>query len=120
VFDALRYACCVQFVPLRTNTYAAPALTLPTDALAAASPTASPPAGTYQGPIAVTLTSATADAVIYYTLDGSAPTRASTRYTGKFQLASSATVRAIAFTELMERARRRLVNRWRASRSRDA
>lgn len=44
----------------------------------------------------VTITSAQEGAVIYYTTDGSAPTTASTRYTGPITLSNTAVVKAIA------------------------
>lgn len=46
--------------------------------------------------MAVNITSASSGATIYYTLDGSAPTTASTRYTGTLALQSAGTVKAIA------------------------
>lgn len=57
-----------------------------------------PPAGaivTY--PTWVTITSATDGADIYFTTDGTEPTRASYRYTGPFQLASGYNINAVAF-----------------------
>jgi hypothetical protein len=48
----------------------------------AATPVFAPPAGAYSAPFTLTLSCATPDAVIYYTLDGSTPTQASTPYTG--------------------------------------
>jgi Tol biopolymer transport system component len=44
----------------------------------------------------VTITSATKDAVIRYTLDNSTPTASSTQYAGPLELTSSAVIRAIA------------------------
>lgn len=57
-----------------------------------------PPSGaivTY--PTWVTITSATDGAEIYFTTDGSEPTRASNRYSGPFQLASGYNINAVAF-----------------------
>lgn len=48
------------------------------------------------GTTTVTLGCATADAKIFYTLDGSEPTTASTEYTAPFSLDATATVKAIA------------------------
>lgn len=50
----------------------------------------------------VTLRTLADDRPIYYTLDGSEPTTASTRYTGPFPLEHSATLRAIAYNEYGE------------------
>lgn len=44
----------------------------------------------------VTITASGADSV-YYTTDGSAPDRSKTKYTGPFAIASSVTVKAIAY-----------------------
>lgn len=45
----------------------------------------------------MTLQTATSEASIFYTTNGSTPTQSSTLYTGAFILTSSATVNAIAF-----------------------
>jgi len=58
-------------------------------------PSFSPVAGSYIGTQSVTITSAGSDA-IYYTLDGSTPTIASTLYTGPVSVAVSLTIKAIA------------------------
>ena len=50
----------------------------------------------------VTLRTLAADRPIYYTLDGSDPTTASTRYTAPFPLERSATLRAVAYNEYGE------------------
>lgn len=52
--------------------------------------------GTYSSTQTVTLTSTTAGAVIFYTLDGSTPTVYSTPYFGALTVSSSETVKAIA------------------------
>jgi hypothetical protein len=59
-------------------------------------PRVAPPAGIYQCPQIVTLTDARANAAIYYTTDGSAPTTASSRYTAPFPISVTDQVRAIA------------------------
>lgn len=62
-------------------------------------PKIQPKSGTYYEPIQVTVTCPTAGAIIYYTLDGSDPTTASTQYTAPFMLNSDATVKAVAELE---------------------
>ena len=59
-------------------------------------PTASPNGSTFSGTQSVTLASATTDAIIYYTTDGSTPSDSGTPYTGAFTLSATATVKAIA------------------------
>jgi hypothetical protein len=61
-------------------------------------PIFSPSAGTYVIPQSVSLSSATSDAVIYYTTDGSKPSAASMRYSGPIQVAQSEAVQAIAIS----------------------
>lgn len=62
----------------------------------AATPTFAPPAGTYSGPQAIAISDAMPGAVIYYTLNGSAPTANSTLYTGPISISSTVTIKAIA------------------------
>jgi hypothetical protein len=52
--------------------------------------------GTYTGTQSVTITGGTAGAAIYYTLNGSVPTTASTPYTGAVSIKASETLKAIA------------------------
>ena len=63
----------------------------------AATPVISPPGGDFLNQLAVTMTTSTAGATIYYTLDGSEPTTASSLYAGPISLTTSAAVRARAF-----------------------
>lgn len=72
-----------------------PAITAPAKG-AAAAPVFSPPPGTYKAPI--TITTATAGATIYYTTDGSSPSRkTSPVYKGPIQLAATTTLKAFAY-----------------------
>jgi chitobiase/beta-hexosaminidase-like protein/beta-propeller repeat-containing protein len=66
------------------------------DPLPAAMPTFKPPGGTYHLPRAVSLSSATRGATIYYTTDASAPTTASARYTRPILVFRTTTIKAIA------------------------
>src|SRR6266852_2356724 len=61
-----------------------------------ATPSFSPPAGTYSSPQMVTISDATAGATIYYTTDGTTPTTASTVFTGPIAVSSTETIKAIA------------------------
>jgi hypothetical protein len=60
-----------------------------------ATPDFSPAAGTYTSAQSVTISDATADATIYYTTNGTAPTTSSTRYTGAITVSSTETLKAI-------------------------
>ena len=64
----------------------------------AATPTFSPPAGTYSSTQSVTLSSTTSGSTIYYTTDGSTPTAGSSVYVVglPIQVNASQTIRAIA------------------------
>ena len=62
----------------------------------AAAPTISPNGGTFSVTQNVTLSTATPSATIYYTLDGSTPTSASTLYAGPIAISANTTIKAIA------------------------
>jgi len=62
----------------------------------AGTPMFSPAGGTYTGTQSVTLTSATPGATIYYTVNGSAPTTASARYSGAIAVSGNTTIEAMA------------------------
>ena len=64
--------------------------------LQAATPTFSIAAGTYTSTQTVAIADTTSAAVIYYTLDGSTPTTASTKYATPIAVSSSETIEAIA------------------------
>ena len=61
-----------------------------------ATPTFNPAAGTYSSAQSVTISCATAGASIYYTMDGSVPTTASTLYASPVNVSASVTIKAIA------------------------
>jgi len=67
-----------------------------TGSLTTATPTFSPPAGTYTAVQTVTISDATAGAIIYYTTNGTAPTASTTVYAGTITVASTETLEAIA------------------------
>ena len=62
----------------------------------AAAPVISPDGGTFTSAQTVRLSTATSSASIHYTLDGSAPTPASTEYTSPITISSDTTLKAIA------------------------
>jgi len=62
----------------------------------AALPLFSLPAGTYTGPQPVTITDSTPQAAIYYTTDGSTPTKASTLYKQAITISATSTLKAVA------------------------
>ncbi len=63
-----------------------------------AAPAFSPPPGTHRGSVAVALATATAGAMIYYTTDGSSPSRkTSPVYQGPIQLTATTTLKAFAY-----------------------
>ncbi len=62
----------------------------------AAAPVFSPAAGSYTAGQKITLTDATAGAVIYYTTNGVTPTTGSTKYTAPFVVSATETIEAIA------------------------
>ena len=64
-------------------------------------PVIAPEAGSVKAGTEVTITCATEGAVIFYTLDGTKPTAASTEYKAPFALTADATVSAIAVKEGM-------------------
>jgi N-acetylneuraminic acid mutarotase len=61
-----------------------------------ATPSFSIPSGTYTAPQTVAITDSTAGAIIYYTINGTVPTTASTVYTAPITVSSSETIEAIA------------------------
>ena len=60
-------------------------------------PAFSPAGGTYYETINVSITSATEGATIYYTLDGSEPSEASTEYTASIEVSENTTIKAKAY-----------------------
>jgi len=63
---------------------------------ACADPTSTPTTGNYVNSVNVTLNTTTSGADIYYTIKGDAPSTASTKYTGAFQITNSSTIRVVA------------------------
>lgn len=62
-----------------------------------ATPSIQPDGGVFNDSVTVTLTSATPDSIIYYTVDGTTPEASSNLYQGPFLLSDSATVKARAW-----------------------
>jgi len=67
-----------------------------TESIVPANPVISPAAGVHPAAFLVTLSDATAGSVLYYTLDGTAPSASSTKYTAPFPISTSTWVNAIA------------------------
>ena len=65
-------------------------------------PVFSPAAGTYSAAQSVTITDHTAGATIYYTTNGTAPTTASTKYTGPIAVSSTETIVAIGVASALK------------------
>ena len=65
-------------------------------------PTLTPAPGSYNDSVTITISNATEEAEIYYTLDGSEPTKASTPYSAPITINSSTDVRARAFKNGIE------------------
>jgi hypothetical protein len=70
--------------------------TITSDTQTAETPTATPSGGSYTAAQSVTLATATAGAVIHYTLDGTEPTTASAVYSGAVTINATATLKAVA------------------------
>ena len=60
-------------------------------------PEVHPGGGSFPGPVWVSLSTSTAGAAIYYTLDGSKPTPQTRRYRGPFEVGERATLKAAAY-----------------------
>jgi len=67
-----------------------------------ATPVFSKQSCTFSAPIDVTITTATADAKIYYTIDGAQPTTNSTLYSAPINISATTTLKAIAAKEGMD------------------
>lgn len=71
-------------------------------AATAANPVINPSAGYFETSQSVSITCSTASSTIYYTLNGSTPTNSSTTYTGPISVASTQTIKAIAYASGMD------------------
>lgn len=60
-------------------------------------PNLNPGGGSFTAPVEVAITSVTDGAAIYYTLDGSEPDNTKTQYTAPIQVATTTTIKAIAY-----------------------
>jgi hypothetical protein len=79
-----------------TKTYTVSVTRATADSGVVAAPVFDPPAGTYTSGRSVTISSDTTGAEIYYTMDDSQPSEASTHYTGSVSVSASLILRAIA------------------------
>ncbi len=66
---------------------------------AVATPTFSPAPGLFTSPVDVSISTTTADASIYYTLDGTEPSESSTIYTGPVTISTTTTIKARAYAD---------------------
>ncbi len=62
----------------------------------AATPAINPPVGTFSTSLSVSISDSTPGAMIYYTTNGTVPTKASTLYTGSITVSATETIKAIA------------------------
>src|SRR5205814_7011230 len=76
--------------------YATSALASATYTIRVAAPTFSPPSGTYSQPQSIAVNDTTGGATIYYTTDGSTPTKSSAMYTGPITVTPTTTLKALA------------------------
>ena len=67
----------------------------------AATPSIAPPGGAFTSPVSVSLATATAGAIVRYTLDGSDPTATSPPYAGPLTVSTATTLKARAFSATM-------------------
>jgi fibronectin type 3 domain-containing protein len=82
---------------LTDSTVASATYTIGSTTLPVAAPTFSPSGGSYVGTQTVTISSTTSGAEIYYTTNGSTPSKTSTLYAGQVSVATSMLINAIAY-----------------------
>lgn len=81
---------------LKTNGAMDPVLQLKAHTVGVVTPVLSVPSGVYTMPQTVTVTAPTPGTQIFYTLDGTAPTAASTPYTGPITVSATATLEVVS------------------------
>jgi hypothetical protein len=72
------------------------------DPVAVAPPTFSPSGGTYYNPVFVTISTATPDATIHYTTDGTDPTQSSPVFTDPIEITETTTLKARGYADDLE------------------
>ena len=96
---AISSACTLKAVAMKdgctTSEVATAAFTIKAREVVA-TPVISPAGGEYESSVTVSIACATSGASVYYTLDGTVPTAASTLYNGSITITESATLKAIA------------------------